>query len=581
MNKIFDIRVTKIFFFVVCLLLIRTANSQIIIVSNSNWKVDTILHPGWNTIGFNDAAWTNSTSPVPLSGVTPIVAGSQGMWWVNTSVTDAYFRKIFDIEKRITNAIAEISIDNEFNLYVNGVFVVTGSNLNSIDTFNIVPYLQCGANVIAIHGIEWVPGTPSLISFKATIDTSNAPISINAAICQGSTYQLPDGNIVSKAGVYCDTLKTSQGCDSVIITTLTVKPIFIQNISVSICAGGIYILPSGKTTTKAGIYNDIIQSSQGCDSVIITDLTLKSIPVQNISASICEGANYQLSSGKTTTDAGIYYDTIQNFQGCDSIIITTLTFFPQPVDAIIIQHVFCYGSYDGGIKLSASGGTAPYTFQLLGFGTNSNGRFNNLSAGNYSYLITDKNGCSVLGNCIINQPNKIIISATPESEIIGLGDSVIYDISCNYPNANFQWNPTTYLSCDTCKTPTSTPEVNIIYTITATILLNGHTCSADTTVRIYINQQFFIPNAFTPNGDGFNDLFQIIGENLDKLRNFSFKIYNRWGNIIFETTNPLKAWDGKYKQKDVPMGVYVYEITYYDLNSNQMEVKRGSITLIR
>ncbi|MBC8046534.1 MAG: gliding motility-associated C-terminal domain-containing protein, partial [Fimbriimonadaceae bacterium] len=82
---------------------------------------------------------------------------------------------------------------------------------------------------------------------------------------------------------------------------------------------------------------------------------------------------------------------------------------------------------------------------------------------------------------------------------------------------------------------------------------------------------------FSPNNDGINDLLYLIGllpENL-----ISFTVYNRWGEIVFETNDILAAWDGKYDNEDVPMGVYAFTIQY--INAGVIQIRSGNITLVR
>lgn len=85
----------------------------------------------------------------------------------------------------------------------------------------------------------------------------------------------------------------------------------------------------------------------------------------------------------------------------------------------------------------------------------------------------------------------------------------------------------------------------------------------------------YIPNAFTPNGDGINDGFQVKGEGI---RDFHIYIYNRWGEVIFESTNPKQAWDGTFQGRPVEMETYVYQVFADGLGKKS---RTGSVTLIR
>jgi gliding motility-associated-like protein len=88
---------------------------------------------------------------------------------------------------------------------------------------------------------------------------------------------------------------------------------------------------------------------------------------------------------------------------------------------------------------------------------------------------------------------------------------------------------------------------------------------------------FFIPNAFTPNNDGNNDIFKVYGSSI---RELTMRVYNQWGELIFETKNAQNGWDGTWKGRPEAVGVYVYvaQVTFY----NNVQIKRkGTVNLIR
>lgn len=96
-------------------------------------------------------------------------------------------------------------------------------------------------------------------------------------------------------------------------------------------------------------------------------------------------------------------------------------------------------------------------------------------------------------------------------------------------------------------------------------------------VKLCEDVSLFIPNSFTPNDDGLNDIFQVKGINFEK---FDISIFNRWGELIYQTNDPLSGWNGKYKGSECQQDVYVYLIRYYNLKSRVFQ-KVGHITLIR
>jgi len=97
-----------------------------------------------------------------------------------------------------------------------------------------------------------------------------------------------------------------------------------------------------------------------------------------------------------------------------------------------------------------------------------------------------------------------------------------------------------------------------------------------------IYDNFYVPNAFSPEGDGLNDEFKVIG-NSDKISSFHMYIFNRWGALVFESKDISLGWDGEYKGKPAPQGAYVFKIEYSISTTGQEEsrIKSGTVMLVR
>jgi gliding motility-associated-like protein len=166
----------------------------------------------------------------------------------------------------------------------------------------------------------------------------------------------------------------------------------------------------------------------------------------------------------------------------------------------------------------------------------------------------------------------------PDSSEIKFGESV--ELNSTYTNAVgtpvYIWEPTTGLSCSECSNPVATPDETTVYSLT---IIDENGCSATDRVIVAVNyiKVLYVPNAFTPNNDGVNDRFLVF---TDGAKSISFKIFNRWGEKIFETTTIGEGWDGTYLGKEMNPGVYVYyvEVTYQD---DSIQAEKGSVTLIR
>jgi gliding motility-associated-like protein len=153
-----------------------------------------------------------------------------------------------------------------------------------------------------------------VITIKNAITTT-----VPVKLCEGQSYTI-NNRRYERSGLYRDTFRTLQGCDSIVITDLTINPIYVTVKDTSICQGDFFRI-GNKVYNQAGTYRDTLPTISNCDSVFIT--TLKIITPLSITrdTSICEGSFIRIGN-KTYNRAGIYQDTLKGFKGCDSLIIS-------------------------------------------------------------------------------------------------------------------------------------------------------------------------------------------------------------------------------------------------------------------
>ena len=127
--------------------------------------------------------------------------------------------------------------------------------------------------------------------------------------------------------------------------------------------------------------------------------------------------------------------------------------------------------------------------------------------------------------------------------------------------------------------PSYAYQKDTIYSVTLSVFTKNH-CKSVLTKNNYITvkplEKIYIPTAFSPNGDGVNDILFVYGE----IKDMSFVIYNQWGLKVFSSNNPLSGWDGKYKGQDQPEGNYTYVLTGNNLADRPIIIN-GIISLIR
>jgi gliding motility-associated-like protein len=166
------------------------------------------------------------------------------------------------------------------------------------------------------------------------------------------------------------------------------------------------------------------------------------------------------------------------------------------------------------------------------------------------------------------------ISAGPDKNII-TGASVQLEATIANPGLyQFQWTPANFLSDPRLLQPVATPSSTIRYVISATDTRSG--CTAVDTMQVGVFTALFIPTAFTPNQDGKNDTWEIPG--LAMYPSAKVYVFERAGQPVFESSNYNAGyWNGRYKGKLLPAGVYVYLI---QLNDEKKTILKGTLTII-
>lgn len=182
-------------------------------------------------------------------------------------------------------------------------------------------------------------------------------------------------------------------------------------------------------------------------------------------------------------------------------------------------------------------------------------------------------------NCIDSQ--QVQVDVYPQA-LLSIPDQATiwpdehYTISPEGNCLYFNWFPTSGLSSGVVSNPDAAPMVRTRYYVTAT---TEHGCIAKDSIDILVNEESVLdmPNAFTPN-DSYNGQLKIMKRGLATLKHF--RVFNRWGNKVFETTDIDKGWDGSFNNSPQPMGVYIYSIEAVT-SSGKIFTKQGNVTLIR
>jgi len=264
--------------------------------------------------------------------------------------------------------------------------------------------------------------------------------------------------------------------------------------------------------------------------------------------------------------ASNYSITVTDSLGCfagSQIEVTE----PEPIlVSLVASNISCGGGSDGFIDISVSGGESPYTY-LWNNGT-SNQDLNGVSAGTYTDTIWDNNGCKVFSSYILQEVPYLLfdIEVIKPSCILINDGSILVEVSNGSGNYTYAW--------DNGESENKVEKLKSgDYQLTVT---DQGRCSQDTIITVPENPKecLEIPNTFTPNGDGKNDLWQI--KNIDLYPGCEVSIFNRWGNRILKSKEYKEPWDGKFLGNKLPPETYFYLIDLFD----GTEPRTGSVTIV-
>lgn len=433
------------------------------------------------------------------------------------------------------------------------------------------------------------------------LDTSLT--SISSIACAGDTITL--GNqLITATGIYTNAWLSSNGCDSTVILDAFFIPPINTNEEISLCPGD-SVSVFGSSESIEGIYRDTLLASNGCDS--IHEISLVYYDTAEISFSVspaCLGAPDGLISlsilGGTPpyevfVDQGqVFSDTIRGLapgeytvdvtdaNGCISSVIIEVPDFALDGLVLDVTDVSCFGALDGSVSVSVSP-ELPLSLQLNGGTLQQEGVFSELAAGEYELKILAETGCEIDTTFAITQPNPLSLEL-PTAIQVELGCDVMIPTQAIYDRAvNFLWTPADGLSCSNCEFPTAFVFENTDYSVT---MIDSAGCEVETQTALVVTKprKLFIPNAFSPNGDGVNDVFYIYGgkgvERVDQLL-----IFDRWGELVYEAYNFQASelglgWDGTFEGEGMNPGVFTFLVKVRFLDG-AVETLTGDINLAK
>jgi gliding motility-associated-like protein len=476
-------------------------------------------------------------------------------------------------------------------------------SIYSGDTLFINPVTAADTGVYSIQRVATINGCSNTETSTYRLSLGKKD-SINVAICRGQTYSFGT-RILSVAGIYRDTIATSS-CDSISILNLTVNVQRRDSNSVSICRGQTYSF-GPRVLSVAGIYRDTIATSS-CDSISILNLIVNELKRDSNSVSICRGQTYSFGP-RVLSVAGIYRDTITT-SSCDSISILNLIVNELKRDSNSVS--ICRGqTYSFGSRVLSVAGIYKDTIatsscdsiSILNLIVNEQKRDSNSvaicrgqtysfgnrllsAAGIYRDTIATA-ACDSISTLNLTVYSLPALQVQSDKYVVTTGET-IHLLATPANLASYLWTSFNALNTNNIYNPSSIVNTPSWYKLTVT---DANNCSRSDSLFISLRADSIltcdnihvisIPTAFTPNNDSWNDQFRILGIDNITYKQYHLIIYNRWGQLVFESSTSTKGWDGTYKGKPVQTGNYVYFFQFVCSDGKKTFTRKGNVILLR
>jgi len=578
-----------------------TAGAYVVTVTDATGckAVSTINITEPTAIGIVNIATTNSSCGASTGSATATAAGGTGTLtytWSNL-----------------------ISGQTNSNLAAN-TYTLTVEDANSCSVTQVASISNIGAPVI---------NSVTIINEQCNGNSMGSAV-VNASGGTGTlTYTWSDGESGTTASGlsaknYIVTVVDGGGCQQVSNVTIT-EPSAVQinnvNITNASCGknnGGAVVSASGGTAGLTYSWSNLISGATasgltaGNFTVTVTDAnncaTMSTVAINsttgptatlsaasaiscngqsgNITASATSGTapyTYSWSAGvsgsgsQVSALAGTYTVTVADANGCTSSSTLTLT-EPQALSITpAITDATC-GKSDGIISAVVNGGTTNYTYSWSASGGSTKSAITNVKPGTYTLTVTDANGCVQTVSATVLPGTGPTAGVTASPATITEGNTTVLIGS---GGSTYLWTPASSLSCSDCVNPVASPGVTTTYTL---YVKDNSNCidSADITITVrkacQDDKDIFIANIFSPNGDGKNDVLNIESSGLS---NIYWAIYDRWGNLLFDTEDVNQGWDGTKKGSPMETGTYVYYLKAICTKTNAEIRLKGNVSIIR
>jgi gliding motility-associated-like protein len=276
------------------------------------------------------------------------------------------------------------------------------------------------------------------------------------------------------------------------------------------------------------------------------------------------------------SDTGMYKLKLTFYYGCVLYDTFYLKVFPGTTVSVQPSYPICEGQSETLIASATdSVGFVWSPSTGLSSSTVANPIASPRDSIDYKVVTTNRYGCQDSAYMQVDVYRNPVANAGADKSIL-LGDTVFLNGSVKGTSVNYFWTPSTTIDNTGILNPRVFPAQTMTYTLH---VVSGVGCGSKTDdAQVKVFNDFYIPNAFTPNNDGINDKFHIIALGSHKLKSFS--IYNRWGEVVYKAEGKFDGWDGTFHKLAQPSDIYIYYLEI-EMPTGGTVTRKGTVLLIR
>ncbi len=291
-----------------------------------------------------------------------------------------------------------------------------------------------------------------------------------------------------------------------------------------------------------------------------------------------------IGTSRAELEAGVYAVSITDDSGCEVILFPEITAGEPIVAELSVTQPTCTSENSGIISItSIKGGVAPFAVSFNNEPFSDEINFGNLTIGEYDLEIMDANGCMILLDTILTEPNDLTLTISGEEEMF-LGDSILLSAIVNDLSVGYEWSGGAAISCPDCPETYIRPFQNSTYQLKI-FTLDGCEQIATISIKVIDRKRVYFPSAFSPNNDGINDIFSIFtGPEVTQILEFS--VFGRWGEQLYKIENfqnnniETVGWDGFFRGNLMQTGTYTW-FARVEFIDGVVEIYEGDLSLFR